>query len=128
VLWFLALVSLAGFPPSGGFVTKLMLLQAAIGEQSYGMVAVAGLVNLLSLLPLLHIWHGIFWKALPPHVAPPRRATVMQVFPGALLIGALLLFALNISSVVNYTYLSTQQAFDTQGYIEAVLNIAQDTQ
>jgi multicomponent Na+:H+ antiporter subunit D len=120
-LWFLSFLSLAGIPPLGGFFARLALLQVTMAEEAYVLAAVACLVALLLFIPLLRIWHEVFWKPLPEHTPQPRRATVEQVFPGALLVGVLLMFALSISYVVDYSNQSAQQLFNTTEYVDAVL-------
>jgi multicomponent Na+:H+ antiporter subunit D len=122
LLWFLASLSLAGIPPLGGFFARLMLLQVTLEQQAYLAAGLVSFVYLCSLLPLLKIWHTVFWKKLPDGLPKPRRATVNQVFPGVLLIGSLLLFTLTMTDVVDYSYSLVDQALDRDGYIEDVLN------
>jgi multicomponent Na+:H+ antiporter subunit D len=121
LLWFLAFLSLVGVPPLGGFFARLALLQAALMRDYYAVVAVVTLVSLLYLVPLLRVWHEVFWKNLPENTPLPRRASIGQHVPAVLLVGTLLLFALLIEPVVDYCELAAQQVFDSTGYQADVL-------
>jgi multicomponent Na+:H+ antiporter subunit D len=121
VLWFLALLALLGMPPMGGFFARLALLHVAMVQQAYLTAGIAALVSLLLLLPLLTIQHEVFWKRLPIDVPPPRRATTRQIVPAVLLLGIIMLLALEVAPMVDYTTAAAQQAFDTQGYVRDIL-------
>jgi multicomponent Na+:H+ antiporter subunit D len=120
-LWFLALLALLGMPPLGSFFARLALLHTAIVQQSYLTAGIAALASLLLLLPLLTIQHEVFWKRLPTDVPPPRRVTLRQIIPAVLLLGIIMLLALEVAPVVDYTTTAAQQAFDTSGYVRDVL-------
>lgn len=61
VAFALLALSLAGVPPTAGFVLKFALVREAIAS-GYGLVAgVALLVSLLTLFSMLKIWAGVFW-------------------------------------------------------------------
>jgi multicomponent Na+:H+ antiporter subunit D len=123
LLWFLALLALLGVPPLGGFVGRVALLQAAFAQQEMLAAGVMVLAMLLAFVPLIDIWHAIFWKGLPATAALPRRATFQQVFPGALLVGVLLWLSAIIGSVVDYSALAAQQMLDRPGYVSDVLRL-----
>lgn len=61
VAFMLAALSLAGMPPMSGFIAKLLLIRAAIGEASYLVAGVVTLVGLLTLLAMLRVWNAVFW-------------------------------------------------------------------
>jgi multicomponent Na+:H+ antiporter subunit D len=67
VLFLIAALSLAGFPPLSGFFAKLSLLQAGLAVGNWLIVAVALGVSLLTLFSMLKIWNEAFWK--PPPLA-----------------------------------------------------------
>jgi multicomponent Na+:H+ antiporter subunit D len=123
LLWFLVLLALLGVPPLGGFVGRVVLLQAAFEQQAMLAAAVVVLATLLALVPLIDIWHTIFWKGLPATAALPQRATFQQLFPGALLVGVLLWLSVIMSGVVDYSALAAQQMLDQTGYVSDVLRL-----
>ena len=60
-LFALPALSLAGLPPFSGFVVKLALVDAGIDQAAIGIVVVALVVSLLTLLSMTKIWMGVFW-------------------------------------------------------------------
>ncbi len=82
-------LSLAGIPPFSGFVAKLSLVEAGIGQLSIAIVVVALVVSILTLLSMLKIWTGVFWgpdtagcepgAVGPAHGAVPARAWATMV-------------------------------------------------
>jgi multicomponent Na+:H+ antiporter subunit D len=124
-LWFLALLALLGMPPLGSFFARLALLHTAMVQQAYLTTGIATLVSLLLLLPLLTIQHEVFWKRLPIDVPPPRRVSIRQIMPAVVLLGLIMLLALEFAPVVDYTTAAAQQAFDTDGYVRDVLPLTE---
>ncbi|MCA9205389.1 MAG: Na+/H+ antiporter subunit D [Planctomycetales bacterium] len=55
-------MSLAGLPPSSGFVGKLALVRAALEVERYGVAAVALFVELLTLYALVRAWYDILQR------------------------------------------------------------------
>jgi multicomponent Na+:H+ antiporter subunit D len=123
LLWFLTLLALLGVPPLGGFVGRVALLQAAFEQQAMLTAAVLVLALLLAVVPLIDIWHAVFWKGLPATAALPQRATFQQLFPGALLVGVLLWLSVVIGAVLDYSALAAQQMLDRPGYVSDVLRL-----
>ncbi|KQU00199.1 monovalent cation/H+ antiporter subunit D family protein [Sanguibacter sp. Leaf3] len=75
VAFFAAALSLAGLPPSSGFVAKLSLLVAAQDAGQTAAVVVMVLVSLVTLLSMLKIWSGVFWGSpTPPETDDPDLA------------------------------------------------------
>lgn len=60
IVFFLAAMSLAGFPPLSGFWAKLLLIQAALSAKFYISTAVAIVVSLLTLYSMVKIWRYVF--------------------------------------------------------------------
>jgi multicomponent Na+:H+ antiporter subunit D len=54
-------LSLAGIPPTSGFVGKFLLVQAAFEADQLLAGAVAVAVSFATLLSMLKIWNGVFW-------------------------------------------------------------------
>ncbi len=63
ILFLIPALSLAGIPPLSGFWAKLMLLQSAIEERHFAMVAIALAVGLLTLFSMTKIWAAAFWAS-----------------------------------------------------------------
>lgn len=54
-------LSLAGIPPTSGFVGKFLLVDAAFREQLLVAGGTAVAVSFATLLSMLKIWNGVFW-------------------------------------------------------------------
>lgn len=67
VMFALSALSLIGVPPLSGFWAKVYTLVSTLEEESYLAAFLALLVSLLTLLSMLKIWAGVFWK---PHHSP----------------------------------------------------------
>ena len=65
VLFLISSMSLAGIPPLSGFFGKFTLIKAGLEQEAYGIVLVAILVSLVTLLSMLKIWHYAFWQIHP---------------------------------------------------------------
>lgn len=68
VLFLVPALSLGGIPPLAGFLGKLSLLQAAVGNGAplvLAVAAVALLTSLLTLAALVRIWSAAFWGEPP---------------------------------------------------------------
>ncbi|MCZ2858381.1 Na+/H+ antiporter subunit D [Blastococcus sp. VKM Ac-2987] len=75
VLFFVPAMNLAGIPPFSGFIGKLGLLQAGIGDGGALPVAVVGagvVASLLTLLAISRVWTRAFWR---PPAQPPAADT-----------------------------------------------------
>ncbi len=68
-------LSLAGIPPSSGFVGKFALLDAGVSVEQWTIVVVALVVSLLTLFSMSKIWSGVFWGDADerPAARPERR-------------------------------------------------------
>jgi multicomponent Na+:H+ antiporter subunit D len=67
-LFLIPALTLAGIPPSSGFVPKLALVEAGFAGGQYTIVVVSLVVSLLTLLSMIKIWVGAFWA---PATEPP---------------------------------------------------------
>ena len=65
----LAGMSIMGLPPSGGFIAKWWLLQAALGERLWGMALVLVLGGLMSAAYIFKVVGYAFTRAKGPHEA-----------------------------------------------------------
>jgi multicomponent Na+:H+ antiporter subunit D len=67
-------MSLAGLPPSSGFVGKFALIDAGVASKQWLIVTVALVVSLLTLFSMTKIWADAFWgdpESADPDVMPP---------------------------------------------------------
>ena len=80
-LFGLAALSLAGIPPTSGFVGKLALVQAGLSAEAWTITGISLGVSVLTLLSMTKIWAGAFWGREPEDDEvtdrqPPRTMTL----------------------------------------------------
>ena len=83
MLFAIPAMTLAGLPPTAGFVAKLQLLQAG-AEAGVGPTAVAAVVivaSFLTLYALVRVWVRVFWGMPAPTVEDPDRTTSWRSAP-----------------------------------------------
>jgi multicomponent Na+:H+ antiporter subunit D len=122
-LFLTAAMSLAGLPPLSGFFAKLSLVQAGLAAGSYGIVAVALGVSILTLFSMIKIWGEAFWKP-PPSPLPsggPLRPAGAWFAPIALL--ALILLGMGIAAgpLFDLALRAGEELTNPALYIDAVL-------
>ena len=124
VAFFIVAVASAGVPPLGGFIGKVLLLQAAGSTpMAVTVVAVVLLASGVTLVALARAGSTLFWAgsgALPsgPSAASTPRSQVLAV--GGLL-AALLGVAAAAGPVSDFTGAAARQLADRDAYIRAVL-------
>ena len=89
----LCALTLAGLPPTGGFIAKYSLVRAALAEYAVGggwlLIAAtvsALLASLVTLLAMLNIWRGFFWGK-HPREEPVRPVPLRERLPAYLSAG-----------------------------------------
>ncbi|MEL7472921.1 MAG: proton-conducting transporter membrane subunit [Planctomycetota bacterium] len=68
LLFMIPALSLAGFPILSGFWPKLALVRGGLQAEAFGVVAVALVASLLTILVVLRLWAEVFWKNQPEPV------------------------------------------------------------
>lgn len=124
-IFFVAAFSLAGIPPTSGFVGKLSLLEATLDTQSYWIAGVSLVVSLLTLMSMIRIWQYTFWGSHAAGEAawsplPKPRADWLALTPMAVLVAMSLALAFFFQPALDVATTAARQALDRQGYIEAV--------
>ncbi|QIT54813.1 Na+/H+ antiporter subunit D [Aquisalimonas sp. 2447] len=130
ILFLASALSLAGIPPLSGFIGKYMLVRAGVEEASWGIVAVALGVGMLTLYSMIKIWAEAFWKPQPEEYAERARRfeqslsekglTIMLLPIGALSLLAVLL-GVGMQPVYEVLMAAAEQMLDPQIYVDAVL-------
>ncbi len=133
VLFAIPALTLAGIPPTSGFVAKLSLLQAGAGA-GVSTAVVAGVVvaaSLLTLYAMTRVWVRVFWgRVTPPQPDPdPDDELVVGTAstPKPMIAAAASLAAVSVLIAVAAGPLSALSAraatdlLDRQPYITAVL-------
>jgi multicomponent Na+:H+ antiporter subunit D len=123
--FFLAAFSLAGIPPSSGFISKLGLLQIALDNGAWIIAAVSLVVSVLTLMSMVRLWQkgfaGPMLAPVVPAVTPdmgPRRWLTLT--PIAVLVAISLSIGIFSEPFFAWSTVAAEQALDRDGYIQAV--------
>lgn len=121
-----AAFALLGLPPTGGFLAKLMILEALADAPLAG-VSFAAILggSLVGLAACIRAGERVFWAGAAAHgpVRSRGKAHWRALAPG-LLVGASLLLAAAAEPVVAYCRLAAAEALDARGYVARVLGPA----
>jgi multicomponent Na+:H+ antiporter subunit D len=120
VLFLVTALSLAGIPPSSGFVAKLALVGAGIESGQHAIVAVSLLVSLLTLFSMTKIWAGVFWGAPEPPRHRHRPYPALMVASTATLTAMSLVIALAAGPLLDLATRAAADLLDQSQYLEAV--------
>ncbi len=120
-LFFVGFVAIAGLPPTSGFLTKVMLLQAALDTPwATWMWAVVLGSGLLTLVSLSRAASALFWSTGDaPAPGPPAR--LAEVGPTIALLGAAAVLVAMAHPLETWTTATADQLRDRGAYVEAVL-------
>jgi multicomponent Na+:H+ antiporter subunit D len=135
LLFFLAVISIAGMPPFSGFIGKLALLQGALAAGHWQIATTSLLVSFLALLTALRLWQKSFWGTPiisthimnnfgPPPVSTHSSRTAMRKWltltPIALLVAHSLAIGLFSERVFAWSAFAAAQTLDRTSYVNAV--------
>ncbi len=129
-VFFVAAFSLAGIPPSSGFVGKLSLLQASIGVHQYWIAGISLAVSLLTMMSMIRLWQYIFWGEFSSGHAqwtPLRKPNAywLTVGPMTVLVALSLALGIFFRPVLHVAQTAALQIIDREGYIAAVAPMAE---
>ncbi|MFV8257889.1 complex I subunit 5 family protein [Bdellovibrio bacteriovorus] len=107
-------LSLVGVPPLSGFWAKVLTLEAALIEERWLAVAMALVVSLLTLMSMLKIWNGVFWKPAVSSLPENDRQGRVRWLGVPLLTMTLLILGvgLGFQPLVNLTERIAQELLD----------------
>ena len=125
ILFFTAAMSLAGIPPSSGFIGKLALLQNAVTGKYLAIGAVSLLVSFLTLMSMVRLWQKAFWgpptQPIHPHtpLSMPRQR-FLTLAPITALVVLSIAIGLFAAPIYRGVAIAAQQAMDRDAYIQAI--------
>lgn len=126
VLFAIPALSLAGIPPSSGFIAKLAVLRASLDEASYLIAAVLLAVGLLTIFSMMKVWNEAFLKPAPANSpdAAGRTAPLTMVFSLGALAAISLGVAVAAEPLLQFVDEAARQLMAPEGYVAAVLGDA----
>ncbi len=123
-LFIIAAMSLAGMPPSSGFIGKLALAQAGLAVGAYLTVAVSLGVSILTLYSMTKIWAGVFWGRF--EIQPEAELVASQAAPRLMVASTAFLVAASVAFVVfagplySFSEVAASGLIDPSVYVSAV--------
>ncbi|MCF6305152.1 MAG: monovalent cation/H+ antiporter subunit D [Rhodobacteraceae bacterium] len=120
-VFFVVAIAVAGMPPLGGFLGKLLVLEAA--QTSAGMVWIWGVILVSSLVMVVGFARAgsmIFWNTQETE-EPPTPASGLPIAAAMVPVAALVLLAIFAGPLTQYTQATAEQLFNPAQYISAVL-------
>jgi multicomponent Na+:H+ antiporter subunit D len=130
VLFLVPALSLIGLPPLSGFVAKFALVDAASERSSYGVMAVALLVSLLTMYSLMKIWISVFWSPATEPVAggaargraaaEPLGGPLLMVAPTAVLAALTVAIGLAAGPLYDLSLRAAADLLEPSAYLEVV--------
>ncbi len=124
VLFLLPAFSLAGLPPFSGFWAKFTLVAAGLQAGQYGIVAVALLVGLLTLLSMGLVFAEVFWKEAPRAEDAAPGDWGRLVLPVGLLAVLVLGIGLWAEPLLGLSLTAARELLEPAAYIQAVLGVS----
>ncbi len=117
-LFLIAAFSLAGLPPSSGFLGKFLLVRAGLTGGHYVIILIAIVTSFFTLYSMLKIWSYAFWRD-PPEEAPRRPYRALAA-PSAVLCAMTVAMGVWAQPCMRYLNAAAKGVTDPSGYIEAV--------
>ena len=123
VWFFLAAISLVGFPPFSGFVGKLGMMQLMVATGQWALLAVTVATSIVTLIVIFRLWQGFFWgRARSPRPSadsePKARASLLSLSPIAGLVVCSLLVGIFGQQVWSISSQAATQLADRGSYIQ----------
>ncbi|BET68791.1 proton-conducting transporter membrane subunit [Opitutales bacterium ASA1] len=123
--FFLQAMSLAGIPPLSGFWGKYLIIVEGVALGQYVLVGASIVASILTLVSMMKVWLGCFWKAAPENgsapVVRPGLATMSVVV--TVMTAISLVIGLGVERFYGVAAEASRQVLDREGYIEAVLAV-----
>jgi len=124
-LFFLAAFSLAGFPPTSGFIGKLGLLEVTFAAGSWEIAAVSVFVSLLTTMSMVRLWQYVFWgkphsKYRMPQKLTTQGASMAMTVPVLILVVLSIGIGLAAQPALDAVQIAAGHAIDRVGYVETV--------
>lgn len=122
--FFVTGLSLAGVPPLSGFVSKLVLMDAAVQADEIWIMVVALITGFFTLFSMTKIFFYVFWgeeKPLPPR---PQGFRYWKYLPGAfVLLFVSITVGICAEPIMEVVLRASEQLMDPAQYIEAVMAV-----
>jgi len=125
LLFLAGAMSIAGLPPTGGFIAKLVLFDAAIIGEYYFEIGIALIFAIFTLFYMFRAWLLMFWgekRDVEKYGEySSHKASPLIMAPIIVLALSIIVFGLYAEPLISLATATAEQILDPQPYIEAVL-------
>ena len=128
VLFLVAAASLAGIPPTSGFVGKLALVQAGFAGGAWVLTGLSLVVSALTMYAMTRIYGGAFWGDPPDPPPPvtawgplPERVPKLMTVATIGLVGFTVLLAIGAGPLWELSEQAATELLSPNGYMQTVL-------
>ncbi len=116
-LFGIAALSLAGIPPTSGFIGKLALVQAGVAAEAWTITGISLAVSILTLLSMTKIWAGAFWGEPPDGtVAVAHTTPRLMTWATCGLVALTLVIAVGAQPLWELSLQAAEGLLDPTGY------------
>jgi multicomponent Na+:H+ antiporter subunit D len=121
ILFLVQALSLAGLPPLSGFWGKLMIIAEGARQREWVLVALSLLASVLTLMSMLKIWLGAFWKAEASPAPRLDRRTRGMTAAGLGMAAVSLCIGLGAEFFLRISRRAAEETLDRPAYVRTVL-------
>ncbi|WP_406671395.1 NADH-quinone oxidoreductase subunit M [Methanolobus sp. ZRKC4] len=125
LLFLAGAMSIAGLPPTGGFIAKFVLFDAGITGEYYFEIGIALIFAIFTLFYMFRAWLLMFWgekRDVNEHGEYSTHGTSPLIaLPIIVLALGVVVFGLYAEPLIAFASATANQILDPQPYIEAVL-------
>ena len=127
ILFFICAFSLAGFPPLSGFWAKFALVKAGVENGSFGIVATALAVGVMTTYSMTKIWGEAFWKPAPaempaaPLIEESRADKWLMFGPVVAMTALTVIMGFWAEPFMELSMKAAHELFHPESYVRAVL-------
>ncbi len=120
IVFVIQAMSLAGLPPLSGFWGKLMIIQEGLGQREWVLVGMSLLASILTLVSMLKIWLGAFWRGAPAEPLNYDGRAKRMTAVGLGMVAVSLVIGLGAEFFVKTAKHAAGETLDRAGYVRTV--------
>jgi len=120
LFFLLQAMSLAGIPPLSGFWGKLMIVQEGFVQREWVLVTLSLVASVLTMMSMLKIWLGAFWKKPPPAAVRVDAGSRRMTAVGVAMLAVSLTIGLGAEFFIRIASRAAHETLDRAGYVRSV--------
>jgi multicomponent Na+:H+ antiporter subunit D len=125
ILFVIQAMSLAGIPPLSGFWGKFMIIQEGFTQKEWVLVTLSLVASILTMMSMLKIWLGAFWKGEPKAPLNYDRRAKLMTATGLVMAAVSLVIGLGAETFLRTATHAAHETLDRAGYVTTVMGANQ---